>query len=110
MTLDDLIAYGANVDEGLGRCMNNEGFYLRLVESIKSEEGFAKLKDSIESNDLDQAFEAAHSLKGVTANLALTPIYEPVSEITELLRAKSQVDYAPLLTEILDQYEKFRAL
>lgn len=108
--MDDLIAYGANVDEGLGRCMNNEGFYLRLVESIKSEEGFAKLKDSIESNDLDQAFEAAHSLKGVTANLALTPIYEPVSEITELLRAKSQVDYAPLLTEILDQYEKFRAL
>ena len=110
MTLDDLIAYGANVDEGLGRCMNNEGFYLRLVETVKAEGGFAKLKDSIESNDLDQAFEAAHSLKGVTANLALTPIYEPVNEITELLRAKSQVDYTPLLTEILDQYDKFCAL
>ena len=43
MTLDDLKAYGANVEEGLGRCMNNEGFYLRLVEMAKNEPGFDQL-------------------------------------------------------------------
>ena len=69
MTLDDLIAFGANVDEGLGRCMNNEGFYLRLVESLKGEKGFESLKAAIDAGDLDAAFEAAHALKGVLAAL-----------------------------------------
>ena len=34
MTVDDLKTYGANTEEGLRRCMNNESFYLRLVKMI----------------------------------------------------------------------------
>ena len=45
MTLDDLTAFGANVDEGLARCMNNEGFYLRLVESMKGSPEFDALEN-----------------------------------------------------------------
>ena len=33
-------------------------------------------------------------------NLALTPIEKPVREITELLRSRTDTDYAPLLNEI----------
>ena len=43
---------------------------------------------------------AAHALKGVLGNLSLTPLYEKVCEITELLRARTETDYAPLLSEI----------
>ena len=43
----------------------------------------------------------AHALKGVMANLALTPILRPVQEITELLRSKAAADYEPLVREIL---------
>ena len=110
MNIDDLIAYGANVDEGLQRCMNNEPFYLRLVESVKDEKGFDALKAAIEANDLDAAFEAAHALKGVLANLSITPLYEPMSEITELLRAKEAVDYQPLVDAIMLKWDEFLAL
>lgn len=106
MTLDDLIAYGANVDEGLARCVNNEAFYLRLVESVKNEQGFDTLKEAIAANDLHQAFEAAHALKGVLGNLSLTPMLEPMVKITELLRSETQMDYTELLDKI--QYEKDR--
>ena len=34
MTIDDLKTYGANTEEGLRRCLNNEAFYLRLVRMI----------------------------------------------------------------------------
>lgn len=37
------------------------------------------------------------------ANLALTPILQPVEKITELLRARTETDYAPLVEEILEQ-------
>ena len=49
------------------------------------------------------AFEAAHALKGVLGNLSLTPLYEPVQEITELLRNRTEMDYTPLLETILEQ-------
>ena len=110
MTLQELEAYGANVQEGLGRCMGMEAFYLKLVETIKTEAGFDNLKNAIEANDLDAAFEAAHALKGVLSNLALTPMQEPVMEITELLRARTEMDYSELLGQILDEWERFKAL
>ena len=100
MTINDLKTYGANTEEGLGRCMNNESFYLRLVKMIPGDASFPKLYDAVENGDLDIAFEAAHALKGSTTNLALTPISAPVIEITELLRARTQTDYTALVHKI----------
>ena len=64
------------------------------------------LKESIESGDLNAAFEAAHALKGITGNLALVPLYEPIVEITELLRARQEIDYTDLLSGILTKKEE----
>jgi len=106
LTIDTLKEYGANVEEGLGRCMGKEELYLRLISTIPSEKSFDLLKDSIEAGDLGAAFEAAHALKGITGNLALTPLYDPIVEITELLRARKEMDYTELLSTILDRKEK----
>lgn len=110
MTIDDLIAYGANVDEGLARCMNNEEFYLRLVGLVKNEAGFDTLEQAIANNQLKEAFEAAHSLKGVLANLAITPLFEPISEITELLRSETEMDYSELMARITQEKDRLFAL
>ena len=110
MTLDDLVAYGANVEEGLARCMGMEAFYLNLVETAKGEKGFETLEAALKAGDLDGAFAAAHALKGVFANLSITPLYEPVSELTELLRAKTEMDYTELLTRVLAERDRFLAL
>ena len=110
MTLDDLAAFGANVDEGLKRCMGNESFYLRLVESVKGDTGFDTLQGAIAAGDLDKAFEAAHALKGVLGNLSITPLYEPVSEVCELLRNKEDADYATLVGAIMVKRDEFVAL
>ena len=101
MTVQDLRAFGANVDEGLGRCMNNEAFYLRLVKMSLGDANFQKLEDSLRQGNLTEAFEAAHALKGVLGNLSLTPLYTPVSELTELLRSRTEGDYDAYLREIL---------
>lgn len=110
MTLDELAAFGANVEEGLARCMGNEAIYLRLVGMMKDEAAFDTLGEALEENDLEKAFGAAHALKGVLGNLSLTPIYEPVQEITELLRARTEMDYGPLYGEITRQRDALNAL
>ena len=106
MTVNELKDYGANTEEGLRRCMNNEGFYLRLVKMIPGDPNFQKLFDAVANGDLDAGFEAAHAIKGSTGNLELTPIFRPVSEITELLRSKTQTDYTALITEIREARDK----
>ena len=100
MTVNDLKTYGADTEEGLRRCMNNESFYLRLVKMIPGDASFPKLYDAVDKGDLDAAFEAEHALKGSSGNLSLTPIFAPISEITELLRARTQTDYTALITKI----------
>ena len=103
MTVASLRDWGADVDDGLRRCMNNEAFYTKLVESIIPDTKADELEAAVGSGDLDKGFEIAHAMKGMYANLSLTPILEPVKEITELLRSRTQTDYAPLLAEIKKQ-------
>ncbi len=110
LTIDALKEYGANVDEGLGRCMGNEALYLKLVNTIPNEKNFEALKKSLENHDLDAAFDAAHALKGITGNLALTPLYDPIVEITELLRSRQDMDYNDKLAVILDSRDKLGSL
>lgn len=105
LTLDALREIGVKPEEGLSRCMNNEQFYLSLVKRVAGDAGFQKLKDAIEAGDLETGFEAAHALKGVLGNLSLTPLYESVAEITELLRSRTEMDYTPMLETIMQQQE-----
>lgn len=100
MTIQALKDYGANIQEGVSRCMGNEAFYLRMVGMLAADPHTAQLEKALAENDLKAAFEAAHALKGVLANLALTPALKPVSEITEYLRAQTEMDYQPLMGEI----------
>ena len=110
MTIGDLEKLGANTKEGLERCLDDEEFYLELIPEALSKDKYDALQSGIDNWDLSQAFEAAHVLKGVLGNLALTPIYEPVSEITEKLRSRVEMDYKPLMDEIWQQRGKFVAL
>ena len=110
ITLEKLRAWGADVDDAMPRCLNNEAFYLRLVGKAVEEPAFDRLREALEAGDLDKAFEQAHALKGVTGNLALTPIDKPVREITEFLRSRTDMDYGPLLAEILSQRDALREL
>lgn len=114
LTVEALKNFGANTEEGLSRCMNNEAFYLRLVKMAAAETaGYEALGKALETGDLKAGFEAAHGLKGMLANLALTPLTVPASELTEILRAGQpgrEEECAALYQELMKQKEAFDAL
>ena len=110
MTLDALRAYGANVDEGLQRCMNMEAFYLRMVGLAKDSMKVNELKAALDSGNMDEAFELAHGMKGALLNVALTPIARPMAEMSDALKVKKDMDYGPLMEEIIREWERFVAL
>ena len=118
LTLDGLRAFGADVDDGLARCMNNEAFYLRLVGIVKGEKNFDALFSAFDEEpcDVEAAFKAAHALKGVLGNLSLSPLFDPMSQLTELLRGKASaadIDREAcdaLLATIKENFAAFLAL
>ena len=110
LTIENLRAWGANTEEALRRCMNNEAFYLGLVSRAMQDDSIGKLKEAVEAGDLERGFELAHALKGTMGNLALTPIDAPVSEMTELLRASADADYQSYLDKILAARNEMLAL
>ena len=42
--------------------------------------------------------------EGVLGNLSLTPLYEIIYEMTELLRYQTETDYNPLINKYEDSY------
>ncbi|MBQ9453933.1 MAG: Hpt domain-containing protein [Desulfovibrio sp.] len=110
LTKETLTAFGANCDEGLSRCMNNETLYFKLVQMALGDGKLTALRTALESGNLDESFELAHALKGVHANLALTPILTPLATLTEKLRARDGSGWEPLLAEAEKQTEDLKAL
>lgn len=109
LTIAKLQEYGVNTKEGLSRCMNMEKFYFRMLGMGLKNDSFEKLGKALEENNLEDAFEQAHALKGVVGNLAITPIYEPLSDLTESLRAKKDLDYVSLYKPIKELRDKLVA-
>lgn len=110
LTAEKLKNYGANIEEGLARCMNDENFYLRMVNMAIEDKNFERLAEATESGEIPRIFEAAHALKGMLGNLALTPLFQPASEITELARTGTQADYPALWEKLAEARKTLRAL
>lgn len=96
-----LVENGADVEGTLHRFMGNGALFLKFLVKFKDDQNFDLLRNSIEQKDYEEAFKAAHTLKGVSANLGLTPIYDAASKLTELLRGKapSEVDVEQVTQE-----------
>ncbi len=92
---------GADVEGTLHRFMNNDALFLKFILKFKDDQNYAKLKQYLDEKNYEEAFKAAHTLKGVSANLGLNPIFDRASAVTELLRGKdaSEVDDAKVEEE-----------
>ena len=110
LTIEELKKLGADTDDGLSRCINNEEFYLKLVKMALEDKTFEQLGEALEKGDLDEAFEKAHALKGVLGNVSLTNVLDPIKEITEDLRARTEKDYTDQYNEIMEEVGKLRGL
>lgn len=59
----------------------------RFLRMFTGDDSFATLAEAMGAEDVQRAFRAAHTLKGVAANLGLERLRETASALTEALRA-----------------------
>ena len=80
----------------------------KFITKFLDDGTYQELCRAMEQGDRELAFRAAHTLKGVCANLSLDRLFHSASRLTELLRAET--DFAPteadrLLQEVTRDYE-----
>lgn len=86
MTLQECYqTMGANYEEVLGR-LRSERVVQKFVLKFPADPSYETLCQALRDGNGEEAFRAAHTLKGVSQNLSLTRLYEASHALTEALR------------------------
>lgn len=99
--------YGADYQSTMERFMGNEALYLKFLDMLFEDENLHKLGESVAGGHLEEAFEAVHTLKGVTANMGLLPLNNAVCDMVEPLRKKEVgEDYLTMYQNIENEFKR----
>jgi len=76
-----------NVNEGSARVMNNIKLYVRLLTKFRNDNNLNELEAAIAAGDMTKAQNAAHTVKGVAANLALSELFKQCLELETQIKS-----------------------
>ena len=76
-------------DGGVKRVMNNAKLYARLLTKFRNDTKLDDLDAALAAGDLETAQIHAHTLKGVTANLSLTELFNQCLKLEAQIKAKT---------------------
>lgn len=85
--------------------IGSEDRILKFLKKFAEDCSFNALCEGLENNNLEDAFLAVHTLKGICMNLYLTKLLKKSSELTELLRPKKEDErILPVFGELKELY------
>ena len=103
-------SYGVDWPRTMDRFVGSEELYVECLDMLLADDNLPALRASLAAGDMKAAFDAAHTLKGVAANMGLAPLLTAVSIIVEPLRTDERMDYSPLLAQIEREFDHIRRL
>ncbi|WP_288175149.1 Hpt domain-containing protein [Sporofaciens musculi] len=98
-------AMGADYEDVFGRLRKDERIQ-KFVLKLLNDKSYELLMNSMETGNMDEAFRAAHTLKGVCQNLSITALYHSSAELADRLRGGQEYgeDVEPLLEQVKKDY------
>jgi len=104
MTLQECYAaMGGNYEEVLGR-LRSDRLIQKFVLKFMDDGSYQLLLDSMASQNYEDAFRAAHTIKGVCQNLGITRLLDSSSRLSEALRHGYTPEADPLLEQVKADY------
>lgn len=101
------------MDGAMDRLCGDEELYASCLAYFLSDPAFDALGAALDTGDYTAAFESAHALKGVAANLGLTVCCQLCCALVEPLRGGApdgSADLAGAFRALLEQRDALRAL
>lgn len=104
MTLEECYAaMGGNYADAIGR-LRSERMVQKFVLKFPNDESYDLLCRSWASKDYQEAFRAAHTIKGICQNLSITRLGDAAARLTEALRSGWSPEADALVEEVKRDY------
>ena len=103
MTLEECYSRIGGDYRDVLRRLDREERVVRFLSRFPEEESYPKLCAALEAENPEEAFRAAHSLKGICMNLGLTPLFHSTDALTEELRGGKMTPRTGKLSEQVTQ-------
>ncbi len=96
-------ALGGDYSEVLSRLRKEERIQ-KFALKFLTDETYNILQQRLDSEDMEEAFRAAHTLKGLCQNLGFTKLFDSGSQVTELLRVRNLDEARALMPQVKEDY------
>lgn len=104
MTFKELYeVVGGDYSDVVKRLVSEE-FAKRFALKFLNDDAFASLGEAMKTRNAENAFRAAHTLKGVAQNLGFGNLGRSAAELTEVLRGRTFVDADELYEKVRSDY------
>ncbi len=104
--LSELEALGVDTQDALKRFSGNSSLFIRMIGKFPASTEDLEVLSFMKEGDYATAVSNAHTLKGITGNLSITPLYNAYTEIVNCLRANEPDKALNVLEDILPVQEK----
>ena len=78
----------------------------RIILKFPQDPSYQELCQALADGNIEVAFRAAHTLKGVCQNLGFKNLYEPSAELTERLRPLQETETDDLMQKVTEEYNR----
>ncbi len=82
-----LVLRNTDIEGAMRRFENNESFYISCLQLFLEDETIRELNKTVKEKRWDDAFTAAHALKGLAGNMGFVPLMHAVGQLVVLIRS-----------------------
>lgn len=108
MTIEEMYEVINGDFDDVQKRLRNPVLIEKFVRKFLNDPSYDNLLDALDEENYEDAFRAAHTLKGVCLNLSFVGMFEVSNEITEMLRPQTgefeQEELDSLMNELEKQY------
>ena len=97
-------AIGGNYEDVLRR-LTSERLVRKFAVKFLDDKSYELLESSLNENNIEEAFRAAHTIKGVCSNLSFSKLLHSSEDITEALRAGDLEKAKQLFPAVTENYQ-----
>jgi HPt (histidine-containing phosphotransfer) domain-containing protein len=98
---EELKTLGVDIDDGMERMMGKTSLYERMLFKFVKMMDDLKISPDFDTKHYTDIVEKAHTIKGASGNLSITPVYDAYTEIVNMLRSGEPEKAKEILKNVL---------
>ncbi len=105
MTIEQLYRQQGGDYEDALRLFGSQEIMIKYMRRLAQDSYYVRLKNAVESGDMKESFELAHTLKGNISNYMFGELEELISNLVEQLRPQTEKADEKIWGELSEHYE-----